>query len=73
MKLKKKKRQTSLLHRLDEAKPSQQQVTVQLQDLHGLHKVVFPNNVLHSDSSSFIFPSSQIVSNLLPCFLGQFR
>lgn len=73
MKLKKKKRQTSLLHRLDEAKPSQQQVTVQLQDLHGLHKVVFSNNVLHSDSSSFIFPSSQIVSNLLPCFLGQFR
>lgn len=45
---------THSLHRLDEAKAGKQQVTVELQNLHGLHQVVLPDDVLHPDSSSLI-------------------
>lgn len=44
------------LHGLNEAKASQQQVTVKLQDLHGFHQVVFSDNVLHTDPCPFILP-----------------
>lgn len=42
------------LHGLNEAKASQQQVTVKLQDLHGFHQVVFSDNVLHTDPCPLI-------------------
>lgn len=43
------------LHGLNEAKASQEQITVKLQDLHGLHQVVFSDNVLHTDTGTLIF------------------
>lgn len=43
-----------LLHGLNEAKASQQQVTVKLQDLHGFHQIVFSDNVLHTDPCPLI-------------------
>lgn len=43
------------LHGLDEAKASQQQVTVKFQDLHGFHHIVFSDNVLHTNPRPLIF------------------
>lgn len=43
------------LHRLNEAKASQQQVTVKLQDLHGFHQIVLSDDVLHADPCPLIF------------------
>lgn len=63
--------QRDVLHGLDEANARQKQVAVKLQDLHGLHHVVFSDDVLHADPSPLIFPRCQVISNLFPGFLSE--
>ena len=60
-------------HLLDEAKPGEQKVAVHLDDLHGLHHVVLPDDVLNTDLGPLILPSAEVVGNLLPGFHGHLR
>lgn len=60
-----------VLHGLNEADARQKQVAVKLQDFHGLHHVVFSDDVLHADPRPLIFPRSQVICNLFPCFLSK--
>lgn len=59
------------LHRLNEAKASQQQVAVKLQDLHGFYQIVLSNDVLHTDPCPLILSWWQVISDLLPCLLSK--
>lgn len=59
------------LHRLNEAKASQQQVAVKLQDLHGFYQIVLSDDVLHTDPCPLILSRWKIISNLLPCLLSK--
>lgn len=61
------------LHGLNQAKASQEQVTVKLQDLHCFHQIVFSDDVLHADTGALIFTRRQVIGNLfsgLLCELG---
>ncbi len=62
-----------LLCLFDETKPSQHQVAVHFDHFHRLHHVIFPDDVLHTNSRSIFLAGRNVVCNLLSRLESQLR